>query len=273
MNVTQFNGTSSGMIPLIAIRGLMFGFWILAIILHVSGCYAIFLYKKKTNQNIILLFLSIVEVLTIISGALIETLPSTEVVDIISEILTFELLFIMYIITCDRLVCVMDPLKYNSRLTRKKVMMIITSTWVLAAILGVLLHVLRFMWVEIVFVAFVALYIILTIITYTAIIISLRKSRIKFGSNITDQRKKIKKEFLVPSIIIATFVLLYIVPFATLRSSIGDSTGNNDVEFREEIYGDKVARTISAVGLLVDPLTYIFFVALSGCDIQRVFHM
>ena len=99
---------------------------IVAMLLHIVGIFSIYLYKKKTNQNIILTYLSLAD----ITGSIYRILTEFALVatiewkrqDRLNIILALNSVFyvglyslaIAYIIlTIDRLVCCVNPLKYK----------------------------------------------------------------------------------------------------------------------------------------------------------------
>lgn len=124
-------------------------------------------------------------------------------------------MIMMYVITGDRLVCIINALKYQSRVTKRRLRIAITLTCcfsitmeVLSDRLSSLVNINIFILIAVGFV-----YVVLAITTYSLVFWQVKKSNQQF--NIMPRRnvESIKKRFLVPRIIIFTFLLLYIFPF------------------------------------------------------------
>ena len=117
----------------------------IAIITHVIGLISIYLYKKRTNGNIILGSLSMFELLiatsTIGTNSHRLTFVSKSLFDICSTVryvLIYELVFTMLILTIDRCVCMINPLKYNYRMTRKRIILSLIVSCLISITLGIL---------------------------------------------------------------------------------------------------------------------------------------
>ena len=121
----------------------------IAIIFHCIGLLAIHLHTKKVNQNIILASLSIAEIIASIQRIIFDIFVETKIVRengysmlllaerVIYYIGHYQVLSMMFILTADRLVCVLDPLKYKSRMTRKKTKITMSASWVITVLMGV----------------------------------------------------------------------------------------------------------------------------------------
>ena len=122
----------------------------IAIIFHCVGLLAIhLLHTKKVNQNIILASLSIAEIIASIQRIIFDIFVETKIVRengysmlllaerVIYYIGHYQVLSMMFILTADRLVCVLDPLKYKSRMTRKKTKITMSASWVITVLMGV----------------------------------------------------------------------------------------------------------------------------------------
>ena len=82
------------------------------------------------------------------------------------------------------------------------------------------------------------------------------KARKKFSKTTNGgNTDTLKKQFLVPGIIILTFVLFYIIPY-TLYHAMWDGTASTKSD--EQMIHLYVSDSIMLLGLLADPLTYIF---------------
>ena len=97
-----------------------------SLLLHFLGVYSIYAYKKKTNQNIILCSLSVAEIIPSIQTLIycfvvVSDLPF-DMTGNVNHLLNscvyyvgyYGFMFGMFILTFDRLVCVSDPLKYQT---------------------------------------------------------------------------------------------------------------------------------------------------------------
>ena len=129
--------------------------------LHALGIYSINAHKKKTNQMLILTNLSIVEMLSTIHAITSDTVTLNRYRDVqfnstkimhevminthpplyqeISLCLYFllgmQIVLIMTILTTDRLICVINPLKYRANITTPKMKIVLSIAWIVSAIL------------------------------------------------------------------------------------------------------------------------------------------
>ena len=106
----------------------------ISIILHFIGLYAIYLHKKKSNQNVILCFLSVSQISAVLHQIAFEVtlfyfhekipqcasnhmnlLPKTAMFVFLSFYYTASYggLLTMYVLNLDRFICALDPLKYK----------------------------------------------------------------------------------------------------------------------------------------------------------------
>ena len=114
----------------------------IAFCLHILGFLAIYFYHKRTNQNVILFFLSFVEIIISITGPMFRINNhilkdflgkiGDKTVFWIENIVIYQLVFIMYTLTIDRLVCIINPLRYKARMTRKIVLALIFVSWAIS---------------------------------------------------------------------------------------------------------------------------------------------
>ena len=244
----------------------------LSLLLHFLGVYSIFAYKKKSNQNIILCSLTVAEIIlslqTMIYCGMAVSDTHFDIMGNLNQIMNncvfyvsyYGLIFAMFILTFDRLICVIDPLKYQSRMTRKRVGFLVAITWLISLSLGILVGYWRNTEATrtIASIADVSCFVFL-LVSYTFIIIRLKKSRDLF-KNINSEselsnRKSIRKEHLVPGVIVVTFLLFYCLPFV-VEKAIGD---------HQALY------LCGNVGLLTDPLTYIFLAKHYRNNVVRIF--
>lgn len=207
-----------------------------AIIFHVIGFIALYYYKKRTNQNIIMFFLSVVEIGLAITGLLLvqnfhmkflSPFPHLVVLTI-HEILVFELIFSMYILTMDRMICAIDPLKYKSRMTKINLIIYFAVSWLISLVLILLRNAFSISYQKaLVLLAIIicAVYIALAFTTYLLIVITVKKSRNRVSSESTPRTKSIKKQYMIPMLIISTFLTFYLIPFGIARTTPQNTTG------------------------------------------------
>lgn len=199
---------------------------------HLSlGLFSIHISPKKRNQNIILAALTVMEMVGVVGGTLdtiferplhdgsvdpIVIVPLTRAVRSISS---FGVVFIMYILTVDRIVMASSPLKYKHRVTRRRTIRQVLFFFLLAIVLGILKSVISSdevaQGLTIMLLMIGIGYLVVTIGGYTFIIMEINKSRKRFrsASGHLRPRLKFKRQFLVPTVIMLTFVGLYCVPY------------------------------------------------------------
>ena len=140
------------------------------------------------------------------------------ILDIAEVIPRCQLVFVMHILTGDRLGSVASPFKYKIYMTRCRMKQVIFVSWVVAIIFGLVdvLVVGAGDSVEYLLITIAILYVISVVVTYSFIISKIIKSRKQFSSKTTrhsHQQINFKKEYLVPTMIIVSFFLLYFVPY------------------------------------------------------------
>lgn len=160
----------------------------------------------------------------------------------------YEILFIMYILTVDRLICITGPLRYKSRVTRSRIKMAVLTSCVASVGFGILEYFHPTIRYVLIFLG--SVYTILTIVTYTFIILERNRSRKMSNPDDTaDNLGGNRKEMLVPGLIILSFLLLCCVPhlihFFMRPMSVIDR---------------KMVELFMMLGLLTDPFIYVFFV-------------
>ena len=127
--------------------GMWLGKYCIEILLHGVGLFAIYLYQKKkskSNFNIFKLAETLIAICGIVKKIYMETtiMPTlrNRISRVIHNISIYELVLMMYILTLDRMICVINPLKYKLRMTRTKIKIIILISWIISITLGVFIE-------------------------------------------------------------------------------------------------------------------------------------
>ena len=245
----------------------------LSIICHIVGLVCIHLYKKKTNQNIVLTFLSCCDigqpVYTILSECLLEPAikgkldPQTVVVASESFwlVTVYALLFAYFILTLDRMICAQNPLKYKIRMSRCKLQVMVVASLISSIVIGLVIGTAKEsirIWMNAVGLVVAVAVAILSIKTYYMIIVAIKNSRESFPRTRAQNSKLLKKEFLVPTILISTYIGLYIIPYLVLNFY---PWAEKD-ELKRRLVSTKycVIWIFPTIGNLADAITYIFLV-------------
>ena len=221
----------------------------IAILAHIIGLLSIHLYKKKTTQNIILASLSTTEITTCVFHIVKywcthKHSPFSHFINFCKWTSVYEILFMMYILTIDRLLCVLQPLKYTSRITRRRIRRAVYVSCVASIVLGILEHCFRTRYLLI---GLGLLYGVFVLITYTLVIVGVESSRRISSPDNAGLRRKVKpKEVFVPGLIILSFVVLNCVPHLVYYF----------VNSLSEV-ARKVLEIFMVLGLVVDPFTYV----------------
>jgi hypothetical protein len=249
--------------------GMHLGALCIAILLHCIGLFAIYLYQKKTNQNLILSFLSFAEILIALCGIAFNIDAETSIIwkhpelfdacVTIPNISIYELVLMMYILTVDRMICVVNPLKYKLRMTRTKIKILILISWIISITLGVLRETIPYpgkKWINVIFTGIGVLYIIVVIVTYSIVIIRVKRSRELFRTTNVNQEIKFKKEFLVPGLIILTLILFYAIPYPIYQ--LTPFNPRTLKEWQTQYIRDRVCEILQVFGLVIDPIIYVF---------------
>jgi hypothetical protein len=243
---------------------------VVGLMLHGIGMFSIILHTKKSTQTLSLFSLSVVEVLYLIMQGALDTVTILNQQNWLKLFTSFqftihrfiwctamfEFLFIMIILTGDRLVCIINPLKHNIYLPRNRMKKVIFLSWIISIVLGVIDATVHGTYIVVISLIIVvgSLYFILVIITYTIIIIKVRKSRRRFRTANTNQPNEginFRKEFLIPTLIIFSSVLLYTFPFLFQRVI---KNKNEDMQF----IINNICEVLQLFGLIVDPFIYVF---------------
>ena len=174
----------------------------------------------------------------------------------------YQVLATMFILTCDRLICVLDTLKYGSRMTRKRMTIITAMSWVIIGGMGMGTAVspmpLRHYLTEI-GISIMVLYVVFAVITYTIIAVNVHRSkRLRQQPNREHQQRQVKfgKEFFVPFVLIISFITTYQIPLALHILLPWNGT---TVKSRSKSLVYCFCRLLPYIGTLPDAITYVFF--------------
>ena len=246
-------------------------FSVIAFLLHIIGIIAIHKNPTKNNQNLILCSLSMAEIISLsfsIVAMICERMdtPSFKVIEILVTIFlyvsNYELVMVMLLLTADRLVCVLDPLKYPTRMTRKRLMTALAVSWGISFTIGITRgvtpsHYLRETITTMIYV-FGGSYVMFAIITYSYIMLKIRMSMQTFSSS--RYRLRVRKEFLVPGVIILTFLFLYYIPYAVYHFIYKQLDRTHSAsEKRSHLVGYAICDLLPSVAYGADAFIYIIF--------------
>ena len=241
----------------------------ISIICHSFGILSIHLCTKKMNQNIILASLSLFEILASIAAILYTVSQHLRFVEAKNDMdidiflrcvqawVSFAIVFLMGILTVDRLCMAKHPHKYKDIMTRRRVQIIVGIAIVVGFVLGTLkgalpssVHSKR---INVALLIIVIAYIIFSVATYAFIIYKLRK----MSPQQQDVGLKFRKKFLVPLIIVSTFILLYVIPIAILIFVYQYWSGGI-AEKRSKSAGFGICLVLPMFGFFCDSITYLF---------------
>ena len=161
------------------------------LMLHILGIYCLWKQKsRKDTQKYLLLHLSIVDIIMItmqVGSAIVSILnwnlsSLKESVIFAFNVVTVLLYYMtMYVITFDRLLCVVLNIKYNYYVTPGVIKRVIIVVWLISLILFILLCVIDVnsyaSFVGIVLLILIIVLLFITTVTYIAIIISVKKTK------------------------------------------------------------------------------------------------
>lgn len=226
------------------------------------GIYAIISYGKWTNQSLTVLCLSLTELLVMLVEMVLETnvkykalLPEKLVKFcwIMELALIYYALYVICILTIDRLVCAINPLKYKSRMTSSKVKKMLFTSFPISIASGVLARVLPYekvgKWVDLYLVVFCASYALFAIVTYIYIIIVMTKSRAEVGATHRQSNRLDRRQFMVPALIIFTFFIFYLIPFPIRLMKVESA--------KWQLVKDQTCKLMAQVGIVVDPMIFV----------------
>lgn len=237
--------------------------------LHGFGIFAIVSHAKKSNQTILVFSLSsseisiIINILCTILITKFELLhlqgiwerASSTILYIVRNFTLLELFLVMIILTVDRLGSAINPIRYKIWMSRSRMKKVIFVSWIASLICGILTLVVRDILhaMQYILTGIGSLYIILVIATYSFIIYKVNQSREQFRlptSRQSHEGMKFKKEYLIPTLIIISFIVLYYLPLVII--TILQSRG-----YLRTITID-LYNLLICLGLIFDPMIYVF---------------
>lgn len=240
----------------------------LAILCKNAGLIAIYSYHKKTNQNIILAYISVSETLYAICINILIMITMNNFPGFLGKLLRgFKwyagamLLVGMYLLTADRMACIINPLEYETRMTRKRTKIILIVASLFSFVAGVFVFIMDYLEISIasylvsILISVNIILILFFLVTYILAFHTIRKSNAEFHVYGENRRKKLKKILLIPGIIITTYTVFYIVPFIVLLPQIFTFK----IDYVSILYNRQIIEIVVHFGLIADPLTYIFF--------------
>ena len=250
---------------------------VLSIAFHALGLFALSAENEKTNHTNYLISLSIVDVIISIYRIVFEIFLyychdsvdengwTLAIFLSVFYITIYAGVFTMSMITIDRFMCAWNPLMYASRMTKRRTTIILIASWMVSVAVGVgtgasPLYLRRRL--NIFGGSVVCVYLIWTVFTYAIIFRSLRRYHEQFRTPLNDPTNRgagitFKNEFLVPTVLISTFIVFYLIPVVmTFVIRIKDG----EFERRQESVLYCLCMFLPHVGVLADAVTYIFLV-------------
>ena len=191
------------------------------------------------------------------------SLLATDIIFCFENIFTMlNYYFIMVLLTIDRLLVFYLNIRYASRFNFKKLLKLIfsavTVSFVTTVTILILIVLRKRIWqqfesvIYIMFLSFDIPYILLAIVTYSYIFIVYRR-HLKLKKNIQGSNNKEHFKLLVPSLIIGTSLIFFILPdFLNVTYRYNLIIYSNDLV-------TYVATILYRIGWIVDPLIYIFY--------------
>ena len=243
---------------------------VISVIVLVAGLITIHHCKKKHNQNIILAGLTLSELFGAVGGALEILFERNSSVSVIQptlqslrSIASFGIVFTLYILTIDRFNMVAAPHRYHRIMTRKRTFWLVAIAIISAVALGLVKYLVRSEELAHILTNSLLMigisYLIFAISTYSFIAVKLHRSKKYTSSHMKSSRSHLKfqKQFLMPSIIIATFILFHAIPCGVLVYVYKYREGENAVKRSQDV-GYGICSLLPSIGYTTDVVTYIF---------------
>ena len=201
------------------------GILLLALLIHSLRIYLLYHIKEtRTNQNLILIHLSLIEIFTstlaVAHGAGVSILKMDEKVAVslyyfcIGAYLIFYL--IMIALTLDRLAMSLLSIKYHTVITRGRMKVALIACWPIGVLCGaVFVKLQSYKIAAMVYIIADGCFLVLMIITYTTVLSKISKRRELLQRNEAqnnDHHQEPTKFYLITGLIISSFTLFAAVP-------------------------------------------------------------
>ena len=256
------------------------------LILHPLGLYALRTCKQRNGQVAILMNLSIAEILLFINDLVEASQNLVEYKDKYSRIMTvksyrpykahhetyvaiyffitytclLEVIFAVFLLTADRLVAVLSPLKYHIVTEEKSIFQrTIMVCWLISISVGSLSLSMYTEYTAYIFIlTSVCVSTLFFLISYIIIGVKITRSRTSLQNDTTrssqrNDQLRIRKHHLVPGLIISTFIVFYV------KTVIYRITHVNKERIDKKSYlWTELLRMSPNVGYITDALIYIF---------------
>lgn len=238
----------------------------IGLILHTFGITAIVLNRRKTNQSIILVNISIATILTL----------CREVAETILSLLDPQggycndycriglsgtqfmvgtlLIVLMLLLNVDRFSSILSPLKYMVHMSLKRTKKLVYLCYILSMVmlLVAIFHLETYFPLTVIFITISVIFVVLSIITYTYIFLKIRLSRRRNIQRRSFRGERMRRSYMVPSIIVFDFIVVYGIPWIIIEFYVRDLR-----EIKKYVlhHGLKI---LMAFGYILDPLIYVF---------------
>lgn len=254
-----------------------------ALVLNGLGIYLLAKLRARiSNQNVILINISLIKMILSITEAVLCVLEIVgsgtsriyQVFDITNAGLYGVNHLTVVILTLDRLLATIIPLRYNRQMTKVKLRIPIIASWIIgtAGIVPFFVYdysLLYSIYYKIVFLTLDGIVLLVAVITYGSILKTLLRKERTFDRGLTLTKRSVTvsqrfgRFFYVSSLIIASFILCVAIP-DVIYASLVIIQGNEDPMIEHAL------GLVWSIYLVSDPLIYIFLqkpIRLKFCSI------
>ncbi len=240
-------------------------FYIISILLNSLGVYLLCAARPVNSSNILLINLALSEIVVAVISIPTNFVPISSSMLLIGAVLISSLLyyFAMFMLTIDRLVAILFPLKHRVMVTRRRLTLAISTTWFLALLVGICFVILDMHFhigvglMHKIFLSLDVTFIVLCVITYGSTLIKMLRRRrllnIQLDINVENRRRFVTENsrfFKITALIILSFLLFSLIPDVVLNFYFT----NNQI-FMQCIM------TAWSISFVADPCIYIFLQA------------
>ena len=243
---------------------------IIPITIHSLGLVC--LYKQKQRKHIqktLLMNLSFIEILLVTAGFFVSVVEVFQWISnviynriVVSVYVISNLMFyiIMFIITIDRLLCVVLHVRYSYYITPLRVKKFLLGTWACAFVGFLTLCIADvskiYRYAIYLYLTLDILFVIIAIVTYILVTMTIKFSKRNHSS--TQERNK--RKYLVPMVLVLTFIIFYCIPDFVIAIFVH----SNFVRY--------IVMLFWSIGVIADPLTYIFLDRRNRTEMKRFFN-